>query len=257
MSGENETASAPIESTPAPAPETAAPSPAAAAPESAAPALDDAETFLPDAAESKAEPSTEGKADDGKTEAKPEGEADDFLAETDDDDAAEKSDAPGDENAESAAEAYQPFELPEGTTLAEAALAEATAVFRKQGRSQEEAQELVSLHAKLAADAVQAHHQALAEGHAQNLKDWAAQTKAHPEFGGKNLTASKAQAAQALALEPSARKVLVEYGLDRHPAIFALLARVGSKLSPDSLVRDDAGAPEKAPPKRAADVMYS
>lgn len=242
------------DATPAPQPEAVTPTPAASATEGAAPASEGAD-FLADTKDSEATPSTEGKADDVKAE---EAKADnDFLAETDDDEAAEKSDAPGDEKPESTAEAYQPFTLPEGLVIDEEALAKATPILRKHGLDQDSAQELVSLQAEITQTAVQAHHQALADAHAQNLKDWAAQTKAHPEFGGKNLTAAKAQAAQALSLEPGARKVLVEYGLDRHPAVFALLARVGSKLSPDSLVRDDAGAPDKVAPQRDADLFYN
>lgn len=236
------------------APEVAAPLANGAdtsAPEKAAPAADDAkEDFLPDV-ESEAKPS--GEAKDGK----PEADAKDFLAETDDDDAKEKADAPGDAKPESAAEAYQPFERPEGMEIDEAALAKATPILRKHGLDQAAAQELVSLQAEIMRDAVQGYHKALSDGHAETLKTWAQATKAHEEFGGKNLTASKALAAQALALEPGARKVLVDYGLDRNPHVFALLARLGSKLSPDSLVRDDAGAPEKATPMRDADVLYS
>lgn len=253
MSGENST---PATETATPAPATASADPSSTPAESAAPAAD-ADEFIPEPkTESKAEPSTEGKADD-ESKAKPEGEADDFLAETDDDDAEGKADGPADAKPEGAAEAYQPFTLPEGSAIDEAVLAKATPVFQKLGLKQDGAQELVSLHAEIAADIVQGYHEQLAEGHANTLKTWATETKAHPEFGGANLTASKGLAAQALALEPGARKVLVDYGLDRNPHVFALLARLGSKLSPDSLVRDDAGSPVKETPKRAADVMYS
>lgn len=245
MSGETETPNA----------ETATPAPNGAdtsAPvDKAAPA--EAEEFLPDTAKSDAKPK-EGKADD-KADASKEDEG--FLAETDDDDAEKDADAPGDADKDSAPEAYQPFELPEGLALEGDDLAQATALLRKHGRSQEEAQELVSYYANQQKKSLETFHQTLVDAHEQRLKDWAKETKADEEFGGKNLTASKASAAKALALEPSARKVLVEYGLDRNPAIFKLLARVGSKLSDDSLVRDDAGAPETVAPQRDADVMYS
>lgn len=250
MSGETETPITGTESTPAPATDAAAPSPAAAA-DSAAPASDK-EEFLPDTTKSEAAP--EGKAEEKKAADE---ESKDFLAETDDDDAKDKADAPGDAKPESAAEAYQPFTLPDDMPTDEAALAKATPIFRELGLDQDGAQKLVSLQAEIMRDTVQAYHKELADGHAETLKNWAKETKAHEEFGGKNLTASKALAAQALALEPGARKVLVDYGLDRNPHVFALLARLGSKLSPDSLVRDDAGAPEKAPPQRDADLMYS
>lgn len=245
------------DSTPAPQPESAAPAPAAS--ESATPAAEAADEFIPDASASDAAPSTEGKAEETKADdAKPEGEAEkDFLAETDDDDAKEGADGQADAKPEDAAEAYQPFTLPEGVELDEATLAKATPLFRKLNLDQDGAQELVSLYADITKETVQAYHDTLAEGHANTLKAWAAETKAHPEFGGQNLAASKAAAAQALALEPGARKVLVEYGLDRNPHVFALLARIGTKLSPDSLVRDDAGASEKSAPMRSADVMYS
>lgn len=230
---------------------------AAPAKSEAAPAADAGgdEEFLPDTTKSDAKP--EGEAKDGKTDAKSDDKADDFLAETDDDDAEGKADAPGDAKPESAAEAYQPFELPEGMAVDENALAKATPIFRELNLDQAQAQKLVSLQADIMLDAVKAHHQALSDGHANTLKTWANETKSHPEFGGQNLKASKALAAQALALEPAARKVLVEYGIDRNPHVFALLCRLGSKLSPDSLVRDDAGAPVNDAPMRDADVMYS
>lgn len=251
MSGTSETPA--TDSTPAPADAAA---PAAAAPaDSAAPAAESADEFIPDTANSEAAPSTEGKADDAKPdEAKAD---DDFLAETDDDDAKEKADGPADAKPEGESEAYQPFTLPEDSPIDEATLAKATPIFQKLGLKQDGAQELVSLHAEIARDIVQGYHDTLAEGHANTLKEWATATKAHPEFGGQNLTQSKALAAKALGLEPGARKVLVEYGLDRNPHVFALLARVGSKLSEDSLVRDDAGAPDKRAPQRAADIFYS
>lgn len=240
-----------------PAPDTSAP--VANGADTSAPVVDapsaEGDEFLSDTPESEAKPA-EGEAEDGKTETKPEGEEKDFLAETDEDEAKSEADAPGDAKPEAEAQAYQPFTLPDGQQIDEAALAKATPVFRKLNIDQAGAQELVSLQADIMQGAVQAYHQTLAEGHANTLKTWAQETKAHPEFGGQNLKASKAAAAQALALEPGARKVLVDYGLDRNPAVFALLARLGTKLSPDSLVRDDAGTPVKAPPTRDADVFY-
>lgn len=251
MSGE--TPASTETATPAPATASADSSPAPA--ESAASAAETVEESNPDRTKSEAEPSTEGKADDVKADdAKAE---DDFLAETDDDDAKGEADSQADAKQDGESEAYQPFTLPEGLELDTEALAKATPIFRKLNLNQEGAQELVSLQAEIMQSAVQAYHETLAEGHAKNLKAWAAETKAHPEFGGDNLKASKAHAAKALGLEPAARKVLVEYGLDRHPSVFALLARVGSKLSEDSLVREDAGAAVKSAPTRDADLFYS
>jgi hypothetical protein len=245
-----------------PTPESTPVAAATAAPESAAVATDaaagaDAEEFIADdKPDSEAKP--EGKADDVKPEAKADdAEADDFLAETDDDEAKKDADAPGDAEKEGESKAYQPFTLPDGQALDEGAAAKATPIFQKLNLDQDGAQELVSLYADITKDALTEYHQSLAEGHAQRLKEWATETKAHPEFGGANLKASKAAAAQALALEPAARKVLVEYGLDRNPHVFALLARVGTKLSPDSLVREDAGTPVKGAPQRDADIFYS
>lgn len=251
MSGENDT---PITGADAPLPNGADTSAVA---DKAEPVAEKADAdFLADDAESKAAP-VEGKADDGKAGPESKDKADDFLAETDDDEAQSKADAPGDAKQDGEPEAYQPFTLPEGQKIDEAALAKATPVFRELKLDQDGAQKLVSLQADIMQQAVQGYHETLAEGHANTLKTWAAETKAHPEFGGANLKASKALAAKALGLEPQARAVLVEYGLDRNPHVFALLARIGSKFSDDSLVRDDAGAPVKDTPARDADLMYS
>lgn len=253
MSGE--TATPAPDSTPAPAPSDAAPSPAAASAESAAPASEAAEEFIPDNPES--EPKAEAEGEEGKPEAKAEAEADDFLAETDDDDAKDKADSQADAKPEGAPEAYQQFTLPDGMEIDADALAKATPVFRELGLDQEGAQKLVSLQADIMADAVQSYHDTLAQGHAERLKAWADEVKADPEFGASNLSQSKQNAARVLAVEPAARKALVEYGLDRNPAVFRLLAKLGAKLSEDTLVREDTGAPEKTAPMRDADIMYS
>lgn len=258
MSGENNT---PASETPASATPTEAASNATPAAE-AAPASE-AEEFLPDPTKSEAKPSTEGKADDGKSESKPEGADKDFLAETDDDDAADKADAPGDAKEEGAEEAYQPFTLPEGMTLDEGLLAEATPLFKKLGLNQDGAQELVSFYASKTQDAVTAHHQSLAGQHQATLKTWETELKALPAYKGAGLQEAKVRVATALnALgSPEVRKLLGDgpqgYGLVRNPHIFQFLDAIGSKLSPDSLVREDAGSPVKTEPQRAADVMYS
>jgi hypothetical protein len=255
LSGENNT---PASETPAPASaEVAAP-----APESAAPAAEAEGEFLADATESEAKPSTESKADD-EAKAKPEGEADDFLAETDDDDAEGKADAPGDAKPESAAEAYQPFTLPEGTTLDEALVAEATPIFRKLNLDQDGAQELVSFYAAKTQSAVEAYHATLADNHQATLRTWESELKAMPEYKGAGLKEAKVRVVRALdALGgPEVRKILGDgregYGLVRNPHVFKFLDAIGTKLSPDSLVRDDAGTPAKETPMRKADVLYS
>lgn len=255
MSGEQATPAATPESTPAPQPETAPPSPAAA--DGAAPASDADGELLADNKDSDAKASTEAKADDAKpAEAKAD---DDFLAEKDDD-AEDKADAPGDAKPESAAEAYQPFTLPDGQTIDEATLAEATPLLRKLKIDQDGAQELVSFYAAKTQEAVQSYYQQLSEGHRNTLKSWTDELKALPEYKGKAFSEAKARVANVLnTLGTPALKQLLDkdYGVIRNPHVFKFLDAIGTKLSPDSLVREDAGAPEKAPPQRDADIFYS
>lgn len=250
---------APVTESATPAPATAAANPSPAPAEGAAPAADAAEEFLADAPNSKAEPSTDGKADDAKPE---EAKADpDFLAETDDDDAEGKGDGQADPKQESEPEAYQPFTLPEGLEIDQTVLAEATPILRKAGVNQEGAQELVSFYAAKTQEALTAYHQKLAEGHQETLRTWSNELRELPEYKGKDaFNQAKGRVAHVLnTLGTPELKTLLDrdFGLIRNKALFTFLDTVASKLSEDSLVRDDAGAPVKEPPKRAADVMYS
>lgn len=252
----------------APAPETKTETPVAApeAVKAEAPVAPQSEAksddFLADEPKSEAKP--EGEAKDGKAEAKPEGEAKDFLdAETEGDKAdAAKADAPSDAKQDGESKAYQPFELPEGSFLDEETIrTEVGPIFQELKLDQAQAQKLVSSHAEWTQKSVQAYHDVLAERHAETLKTWENELKTLPEYKTADaLKSAKANVARAISTlgDPEVRKILVEeYGVVRNPHVFKFLDAVGSKLSPDSLVRDDAGAPIKAPPKRVADEMYS
>lgn len=245
--------------------ETAAETPAAplangadtSVPETAAPAEAD-DDFLDDP-KSEAKPEGEAKAE--KADAKPQGEDDDFLkAETDKDDAKDKADAQGDAKPAGESEAYQPFTLPEGLVLDETVLAEATPLLRKIGADQDGAQELVSFYAAKTQEAIASYHEELAAKHVETLKSWETELKAMPEYKGAALSEAKARVATVLNQlgSPELRQLLTkDYGVVRNPHVFKFLDAIGSKLSEDSLVRDDAGAPVKATPKRTADEMYS
>lgn len=252
---------APVTESATPAPATAAADPSPAPAEGAAPAADDAEEFLADAPNSKAEPSTEGKADDVKPEEKAKADDPDFLAETDDDDAESEGDGQADPKQESEPEAYQQFTLPEGVELDEATLTEVTPIFRELNLDQDGAQKLVSFYASKTQDALTAYHQKLAEGHQETLRTWSNELRELPDYKGKDaFNQAKGRVAHVLnTLGSPELKTLLDkdYGLIRNKAVFTFLDAVASKLSEDSLVRDDAGAPVKEPPKRAADVMYS
>jgi hypothetical protein len=81
-----------------------------------------------------------------------------------------------------------------------------------------------------------------------------------PEYKGKGFSEAKGRVANVLNQmgTPELKKLLdKDYGLIRHPVVFKFLDTLSTKLSEDSLVRDDAGAPEKATPKRDAVVLYS
>lgn len=248
------------ESAPAPATADAAPSPAAA--ESAASAQDaDGEEFLSDA-ESK--PEAEAKGEDGKPKAKSEDEAKDFLeAETDDDEAKKEADAQGDAKKDGESETYQRPTLPEGMEIDDAAWEKALPVFADLGLKQDGVDKLVSLQAEIMKEAVEAQVQALADGHANTLKTWESELKAMPEYKGEALKQAKGRVRDVLAKlgTPELRQLLGDsrqgYGLVRNPHVFKFLDSLASKLSEDSLVRDDAGAPVKAPPTRDADILYS
>lgn len=222
-----------VAETPAAAPDTAAPAITEASAPPAKPETQNAEAAAPVSGEG-------DKSDPGLGPS--------FLGDDDKDNSTDKADGQTDAAQEEASAAYQPFTLPEGITIDDAALARATPVLREiVGADQDKAQKLVSFHAeevqrRLAEQAAegQANHRAL-------LADWSMKAKADPEIGGAKFEQNLAIAKKALADlgTPELKSMLVEWGLDRSPEILRFLVRAGQRLSPDTLVTSNEAPPAK------------
>lgn len=217
-----------------------------------APAADAApvETKADDKPAAESKPADDKKAgDDEKPEAKADG---DLLADDDEGKSPEDKDGQADKSKDGAPETYEAFTLPEGVQLDEAALAEATPAFKEVGLSQEQAQKLVDVYAKLQQSAAE---KTLA-GFNQIKNDWKASLKADPEFGGDKLpqTVGAAKAVLAKYGDKNLVNDLKEWGWANHPGLIKLLARVRGHLSEDTLETGDAAAQARV--KSLAERMF-
>lgn len=215
-----------------------------------------AEAGTPADSAAPAETTTESKpADDKKAgdDGAKDGDADpSLLADDDEGKSPDDADGPADAKKDGAPETYEAFTFPDGVSVDEAALAQATPVFKEIGLNQEQAQKLVTQYAEL--------QQAAAEQQAANfkqvVKDWAAEIKADADFGGDKLpeTLGSAKAVLAKYGDANLRNDLKEWGWANHPGLIRLLARVKADLSEDTLVTGDAAA--QATTKSVAQRIY-
>lgn len=225
----------------------------------AAPAVDDLLADAPakpaaDAAAPTPESKPEGdkpKADDSS--AKPEGDAE-LLADDGEGKPKDKADGPTDAEPSGAPETYEAFTPPEGVTIDEAALAKATPVFKELGLSQANAQKLVDLFAETQQQAVQSQ----VDGFTQLKKDWVAEIKADPEFGGANLDKTTGAAKTLIAKygDKDFLNVVREWGWNNNPGFLRMCARIAADLSEDTLIIPDAAA-QAGKPKRPEDLLYA
>lgn len=200
--------------------------------DAASPAPADAASQAPNGAAPAAEPGATQQLTDGKA---PE-------AKTDDNKPPEKV----------VPEKYE-FKAPEGVTLDSEVLGEFEGIAKELKLSQEDAQKVADLGAKLS--------QKFATAQAQAMKDassaWVAAVTADKEIGGEKLTENLASAQKALQAfgSPELRQLLDESRLGNHPEVIRLMAKVGKAISEDRMVTGGAG-PSRDGAKSAADVLY-
>lgn len=206
-----------------------------------------------------AEVKTDAASDGAKTEEKGADAHDlgpSLLGDDEEDKPTEKADGPADAKQDGESEAYQPFTLPEGVELDEAALAKATPVLRELNLDQEKAQKLVSFHAEEVQRRLDETLSGQRDGHKQLVSEWRETSKADPEIGGDKLNENLALAKKTLNTfgTPELKSMLREWGLDNNPEILRLLVRAGKGLSPDTSVNSDtATAPQ---PKSGPEAMW-
>lgn len=131
------------------------------------------------------------------------------------------------------------FTAPEGTQLDEEAVGEFSGLAKEFKLSQEEAQKVTDIGAKLA----QKWEAKQAETIQQAAAEWAASATADKEYGGEKLTESLATAKKALDAfgTPELRSLLNDSRLGNHPEVIRFMVRAGKAISEDRMVTGGAG----------------
>jgi len=131
------------------------------------------------------------------------------------------------------------FTQPEGVSMDAEALGEFEGLAKELKLSQEEAQKVTDIGAKLAqkweakqADVIQ-----------QAAAEWAATATADKEYGGEKLTESLTVAKKALDAfgTPELRTLLNDSRLGNHPEVIRFMVRAGKAISEDRMVTGGAG----------------
>ena len=177
-----------------------------------------------------------GAADDsGTDDSKPGADASgDDAAKLDDDgnpiDDGDAGAGKNDDGSESP-DTYADFAMPEGMELDEAALAEATPMFKELGLNQEQSQKVVDLYAKQ----VQAGSQKQTDDFNQLMTDWREQSKTDSEFGGDKYDENVKVAQHAISKygTPELKQLLNDHGVGNHPEMVRFMVKVGRTLSED------------------------
>ena len=145
-----------------------------------------------------------------------------------------------------APEAYEPFNLPDGTDMnapdVRDALNEAQGVFKELGLNQEQAQKLIDLHTKhWIGGAAEMEEQINNQLQAQ-VDAWGEQTKKDPEFGGARLNQAKMYVNRAISNlggKSLLNALTKETGVINHPAIWRAFAKIGRDyFTEDKFIRN-------------------
>lgn len=137
----------------------------------------------------------------------------------------------GSEGNDTPPDTYADFTLPEGMELDEAALNEASPLFKELGLNQEQAQKAVDLYAQL----IQAGSQKQIDNFNQLMNDWRTQSQNDKEFGGDkfNENVKVAQSAINKFGTPELKQLLEDHGVGNHPEVIRFMVRVGRTLKED------------------------
>lgn len=137
-------------------------------------------------------------------------------------------------DAAGAPEKYEPFKMPEGISLDEAAVGRFLPVAKELELSQTRAQKLIDLYiAEKSADV-----KLSVENWAKTVGSWSEATKADKEIGGDKLPETHAQAKTFIKQfgTPALMTLLEEYKLHQNPEIVRMLAKGGRAISNDTLL---------------------
>ncbi len=126
------------------------------------------------------------------------------------------------------------FKMPEGVTANQEAIDSLTPIMQRLGISQEDAQEIVSVQANIAAQANKAHQ----EAQVKTRESWIKNITADPELGGDKLEQTIQVANEGLNRVPfpGVKALLQQTGLGDHPDMIRLFHWVEGKLGDDTFV---------------------
>lgn len=143
------------------------------------------------------------------------------------------------------------LKAPDGVTLDSEALGEFEGLARDLKLSQEDAQKVTDIGAKLA----QKWETKQAEVIQQAAADWVKEAAADKEFGGEKLSENLAVARKALDAfgTPELRSLLDGSRLGNHPEVIRFMVRAGKAISEDRMVTGGRGPAAQA---TTADVLY-
>lgn len=154
-------------------------------------------------------------------------------------------DKPADDKGTKAPESYD-LKMPEGVQLDTAAADEFKGIAKEYGLSQEQAQKVADIGAKMV--------QRQAEAHQTQVQAWVDAVKTDKEIGGDKLSENLAVARKTIDTfgSPELKEVLNTTGLGNHPEIVKLAYKIGKAISDDGFVRGG----NTSSPRSAADIMY-
>lgn len=133
----------------------------------------------------------------------------------------------------------------EGIDLDQAAIDEATPVFKEMGLTNDQANQLMPAAAKFRESVAQATLQQLVDAGAKQKAEWAEAARADPDIGGGKLEETlhlSGKALDALGYPEGSdfRKVLTETGFGNHPEMVRMMRKVGELVSEDGFPRPGA-----------------
>jgi hypothetical protein len=153
---------------------------------------------------------------------------------------------------EGAPEAYTDFKAPEGFNVKPEMVSEVQGLAKDLDMSQDNAQKVFDLSAKLVQQDAQAYATQV-----QSIKDsWTEAAKVDKEFGGEKLGENLARAKAALeaTANPAFKEVLETTGLGNHPEFIRHFLKISKAYLPDTWV--PGGTKPAGADKSAGQVLY-
>lgn len=173
------------------------------------------------------------------------GNAPDANANANADGAKPDGDKPADDKGTKAPESYD-LKMPDGVELDTAAADEFKGIAKEYGLTQEQAQKVADIGAKMV--------QRQTEAHQAQVQTWVDAVKTDKEIGGDKLNENLAIARKTIDTfgSPELKEMLNVTGIGNHPEIVKLAYKIGKAISDDGFVRGG----NTSAPRSAAEVMY-